>query len=70
MSKITELFIYVPFLEKDLNKKYTQKDIKTLQSDLKYNFDVDYKEAELGMYFEPTLEEEIIDTELLYSLVQ
>lgn len=65
METLDELQLYVNLLETQKNKKYT--DYELLVKDLKYEFNIDVSLKQIRELYEPTVEEDSLDKQILYN---
>jgi hypothetical protein len=63
IETLSELQIYINLLEQDKNKTYTN--YNELIKDLKYEFNINVTMDEINRIYEPTIEEDVLDREIL-----
>lgn len=63
VETLSELQLYVNLLEQDKGITYT--DYNKLKEDLKYEFNINVTIDELNRLYDPTIDEERIDREIL-----
>lgn len=65
MDSLDELQLYVNLLEQHKNKKYH--DYQLLIKDLKYEFNITTSLGQVRELYEPTVEEDELDREIMYK---